>query len=130
MINNTCFQGRLVSDPELRTTQSGVSLLNFTVAWSEKYNEIERKCFLSCTAWRQTAEFISRYFKKGQEIALEGKLLTESWEKDGQKQSKTVLSVEHAHFCGSKVDSSGESKSRIAVSDDTENIIEDDDLPF
>lgn len=102
MVNRLVYQGRLTADPELRQTQSGISVIEFTVAWSEKYNEIETKCFLRCKAWRGTAEFISKYFTKGQEIAVEGKIITEQWEKDGQPQSRTICDVEKVHFCGSK----------------------------
>lgn len=104
MVNKTILQGRLTADPELRTTQSGVSFCNFTVAWSEKYKENETTCFLRCKSWRHTAEFVQKYFSKGQEIAVEGKLSTEEWEKDGVKNSMIVLTVEQAHFCGKKAD--------------------------
>lgn len=101
MINHTAYQGRLTADPELAKTQSGVSRLDFTIAWSDKYKEIETKCFLQCKAWRSTAEFIGKYFRKGQEIVVEGKLNTEEWENnEGKKQSRIILSVESAHFCG------------------------------
>lgn len=133
MLNSTCFQGRLTADPELRTTASGIENTEFTVAWSEKYNEVERKCFLRCKAWRQTARFINAYFFKGQEIAVMGKLLTEEWEKDGQKQSRTLLSVEQAHFCGSKSkDSTAKPKPAAASAPNVaiDEIDEDEDLPF
>lgn len=130
MLNNVCFQGRMVADPELRTTQSGVSVLSFTVAWSEKYKEIERKCFLRCQAWRQTAEFIGKYFCKGQEVLLQGKLNTEEWEdKDtGKKRSNTILSVEQVNFCGKK-----EITKNVGISmnpQDFEEIGTDEDLLF
>lgn len=98
MINHVTIQGRLTKDPEVKTTQSGIKFCNFTVAWSEKYKEVESKCFLSCKAWRQTAELLGKYWQKGKEILLEGRLLTEEWEKDGQKQSRTVLDVQNIHF--------------------------------
>jgi len=99
VLNKVCYQGRLTKDPELKQTQSGVSKLLFTVAWSEKYKEVETKCFLLCEAWRQTAEFIDRYFHKGQEINLEGHMVTEEWKENEQV---TFLVVDKAHFCGSK----------------------------
>ena len=99
MLNKVLIQGRLTKDPELKTTQSGVSMLLFTVAWSEKYKEVESKCFLLCKAWRQTADFISKYFTKGQEIAIDGHMVTEEW-KEGE--SVTLCLVDKAHFCGSK----------------------------
>lgn len=105
MINRTVLQGRLVRDVELRTTQSGISVASFTVAWSEKYKETETKCFLPCTAWRQTGEFVSKYFTKGQEINVTGKLQTREWEdKEGNKRSTIELVVDEAAFCGSKSD--------------------------
>lgn len=134
MINKMILQGRLTADPELRQTQSGISVIEFTVAWSEKYNEIETKCFLRCKAWRGTAEFVSKYFAKGQEIAIEGKIVTEQWEKDGQTQSRTICGVERVHFCGSKA-------SNINITPTTENtsqgnfegftpVDNNNDLPF
>ena len=70
MINKTVLQGRLARDPELRTTQSGVEVVSLTIAWSEKYKDVESKLFLNCTAWRQTGLFINSYFNKGQEICV------------------------------------------------------------
>lgn len=105
MINKTVLQGRLVRDPELRTTQSGVEIVSLTIAWSEKYKDVESKLFLKCTAWRQTGVFINTYFKKGQEICVEGKLETRSYQdKDGNNRSVTELIVDKAHFCGKKSD--------------------------
>ena len=98
MVNSLVFQGRLTKDPELKMTQSGVPSLLFTVAWSEKYKEVETTCFLLCRAWRHTAEFISKHFRKGQEIALEGRMVTESW---GEEKT-TLCVIDKAHFCGSK----------------------------
>ena len=108
MLNKTILQGRLVRDVEMRTTQSGVAVASFTVAWSEKYKETETKCFLPCTAWRNTGEFISKYFSKGQEIIVEGQLSTRTYvDKDGNNRSVLELTVDKAHFCGSKSDHSG-----------------------
>lgn len=103
MVNHAVLQGRLCADPELRTTQSGVSVCSFRVAWSEKYKETETKLFLSCTAWRGTGEMVSKYFHKGQEIAVEGKLSTREWEdQNGNKRSSVEMAVERVHFCGPK----------------------------
>ena len=135
MINKMILQGRLTADPELRKTQSDISVCSFTVAWSEKRNEIETKCFMRCTAWRGTAEFITNYFKKGQEIVVEGKMSTRDWT-DNEGNSRTVLelTVETAHFCGSKA-------SNVNTAPTTENAPQSDfegftpvdtetDLPF
>lgn len=103
MVNLTIMQGRLTAAPELRQTPSGVSVLNFTLAWSEKRNEIEEKCFLNCTAWQKTAEFISKYFTKGQEIIIVGKLKTRQWvDDDGNNRYALDLTVDTANFCGKK----------------------------
>ena len=141
MVNKFILQGRLTADPEIKQTPSGVSCANFTVAWSEKYKEVETKCFQRCKAWRSTADFIGKYFKKGQEITVDGKVITESWEKDGQKYSARVLIVDEAHFCGSKKDSQGEAAPAQAYAPPSaqtmpggtpqfEEVSGDDELPF
>ena len=76
--------------------------MELTIAWSEKYKEAETKCFLRCKAWRNTAEFIGNYFKKGQEIIIEGRMVTEQWEDGEEKKSRTICVIDKAHFCGSK----------------------------
>ena len=132
MLNKIEYQGRLTADVELKQTQSGVSFTEFTIAWSEKYKEVETKCFLRCKTWRQTAEFVSKYFKKGSEILIEGRLVTEQWEKDGQTQSRTICDVEKVHFCGSKSDNGGNSSPTYQANNATkfEEIGDDDSLPF
>lgn len=104
MLNHVTIQGRNVREMELKQTQSGIDNLIFTIAWSEKYKEIERKCFLKCKAWRQTAQFLDKYFHdKGAEMLLEGALETEEWtDKDGNKRSQVILNVDKVHFCGKK----------------------------
>lgn len=101
MVNKIIVQGRLTKDPEKKEA-GGFSFCEFTVAWSDKYKERETKLFLRCKAWRSTADFLEKYFVKGQEIVIEGSLATEEWEKDGQTQSRTVCNVEKINFCGSK----------------------------
>lgn len=129
MVNKVIFQGRLVADPDLKSTQSGISFLEVTVAWSEKYKETETRCFLRCKAWRHTAEFISKYFRKGQEILIEGNMVTESWEKEGEKQSRTICNVEKAHFCGPASGKSEKADNSINawVTVETED---EEELPF
>lgn len=134
MVNKVILQGRLTADPEIRYTQSQVAVVEFTVAWSEKYKETENKCFLRCKAWRHAAEFLCKYFCKGQEIAIVGHLLTEEWEKDGERKSRTICLVDEANFCGSK--STGQNQPAaeqpkedggfINVPDD----VTDEELPF
>ena len=135
MLNKIEYQGRLIADVELKQTQSGVSFAEFTIAWSDKYKEVETKCFLRCKTWRQTAEFISKYFKKGSEILVEGRMITEQWDKDGQAQSRTICDVEKAHFCGSKTENNTNTNyptPNFATSNvpNFEEIKPDDDLLF
>ena len=101
MINKTIMQGRFTRDPEIEV-KGGFDMCEFTIAWSEKFKEKETKCFLRCKAWREQANHVVKYFRKGQECVVEGKLLTEQWEKDGQKQSRTICNVDKVHFAGSK----------------------------
>lgn len=107
MVNNLILQGRLTADIDLKYTQSNVAYTEFTVAWSEKYKETETKCFLRCKAWRNTAEFLDKYFRKGQETVIVGHMVTEQWEADGEKKSRTICQVDKVNFYGSKADNSG-----------------------
>lgn len=135
MVNKLIYQGRLTADPELKRTQSDVANLEFTIAWSEKYKEVETKCFLRCKAWRNTAEFISKFFKKGQEIIVDGRMVTEQWEDNGDKKSRTICVIDKAHFCGSKSDSTPSDVSHstsVPGLDGFESIPDniDEELPF
>lgn len=128
MVNEVIYQGRLTKDPELKSTQSGISTLLFNVAWSNKYKDVETKCFLLCRAWRQTAEFISTYFKKGQEIIIVGHLETQKWDDD---KEVTLCMVDRAHFAGSKATTLRDDDAKPA-SDEFMNIPDnvDEELPF
>lgn len=132
MVNKLILQGRLVADPELRQTSSGTNVCSFRVAWSEKYKDTETKLFLSCTAWRGTGEMIAKHFSKGKEIILEGKLYTSFWkDNNGNDRQTTELTVERAHFVGSKADGNGASyQPNVSAADFTEMDGDDGDLPF
>ena len=127
MVNRMIIHGRLTKDIEV-IQAGGFPKTEFTVAWSEKYKDIEKKCFLRCVAWRETAKFLSNYFKKGQEIIVEGQMITDEWEKDGQKQSRTLCNIEKVHFCGSKTSDSAPA----AKNNDFVNVPEgtDEEIPF
>ena len=135
-VNSAVYQGRMVKDVELKTTQGGISFANFTLAWSEKYKETENKCYLRCKAWRQTAEFIDKFFHaKGSEVLVEGRLETVEWEKDGQKQSMTVLNVSRAHFCGKRQDATAAAEQphenmNIPAAETYVPVNDEDELPF
>ena len=113
-MNKVILVGRLTADPELRQTQSGVSSCRFTVAVDRRFadkNTGERQAdFISCTAWRQTAEFVSRYFNKGKLIAVEGSLRTGSYTDKNHSDVThytTDVFVDNVEFVGGKGESGG-----------------------
>lgn len=108
-MNKVIIMGRLTADPEKRQTQSGVASCRFTVAVDRRYadkNTGERQAdFISCTAWKQTAEFVSRYFSKGKMIALEGALRSGSYQDKNHPDVThytTEVFVDNVEFCGDK----------------------------
>lgn len=105
MINHLVFQGRFTKTPELKTSPNdGTKYVNFTLVWSEKNkNDKEMTCFIDCVAFAGLAEFITKYFEKGDMCIVEGKLLTRKYEDaEGKKKSKNELKVNKCHFCGYK----------------------------
>lgn len=145
MLNCAVIMGRLTADPELRQTPSGISVTRFAVAVDRGYVKAgeERKTdFINVVAWRQTAEFVSRYFSKGSMIAVQGSIQTGSYEKDGIKRSTFEIVADNVSFCGSKNESgnNGGSRPQAAATaatsfsngsvDDFSAIADDDDLPF
>lgn len=106
MLNVVAIQGRLTHDPELKTTPNGVSVCSFRIACERSYSSKgeERKAdFFTITAWRQTAEFVCKYFQKGSMIAVEGSLQTRQYQ-DQQGSNRTVVEVvaSNVSFCGGK----------------------------
>ncbi|MEA4919350.1 MAG: single-stranded DNA-binding protein [Clostridiaceae bacterium] len=138
MLNNVSLMGRLTADPELKTTPGGNAVLSITLAVERDYapqGQNKETDFIEIVAWRNTAEFINKYFSKGQMIALTGRLQTRTWEdKQGSKRKTTEIVTEHVYFAGDKP--SGGSKKPVAVDNDGEEFGEledaDDDgeLPF
>jgi single-strand DNA-binding protein len=101
--------GRLTRDPELRRTGSGVSVASFTIAVDRDFaKDGEKKTdFIDCVAWRQTGEFISKYFTKGRMIVVDGHLEIREWtDKEGNKRRNAEVIVDHAYFADSKKDDS------------------------
>ena len=149
MINKAILVGRLTADPELRTTQSGISVCSFSVAIDRRYSSGgERQTdFINCVAWRQSAEFISRYFGKGKMIGIEGSIQSRNYEdKQGNKRTAIEVVVDNASFIGSKAENGGSSygggfeasttqpQQNFAYQsgnvDDFQEITSDEDLPF
>lgn len=124
-MNNVSIVGRLTADPELKTTQSGISYTRFTVAVDRQYSKDKETDFLDCTAWRGTAEFISKYFFKGQRIGLTGRIQTGSYtDKDGNKRKTWEIVVDNCEFVERKQESYSGSNTNII------DVASDDDLPF
>lgn len=143
MINSVVIMGRLTFDPELRITPSGVSVVRFQIACDRNYqkpDEDRKTDFIDVTAWRRTAEFVSRYFRKGSMIAVEGSIQTDSYtDRDGNKRKSFQVVANSVSFCGSKAESGSTNPaySQPAPNDtfsdnsDFEEIVDDDDdLPF
>lgn len=133
MLNKVILMGRFTKDPELRATGMGTSVASFTLAVDRDFkgqNGKRETDFINCVAWKGTAEFISRYFKKGSMAALEGSLQIRPYEdKDGKKRTAAEVVVNNIYF--------GESKSNAAFNEPVSDIPpassfgdDDEDLPF
>lgn len=131
MVNRTILQGRLCADPEMRRTNNGTAVCSFRVAWSETVKDRETKLFLNCVAWQGTAEMICKYFRKGKELAVEGRLSTREYDdRDGNRRSVTEMTVDRVHFCGKNEDGHGMPPRTDGQSQFVEMDADDSDLPF
>lgn len=157
-LNKVILGGRLTSDPELKQTQSGIPVCSFSIAVNRRFskqtdengNAQQAADFINCTAWRQTAEFISRYFRKGSSICVTGSIQTRTWnDQNGQKRYATDVVIDEAMFVDSKSESNASSgapynayaasntganapafSSQADAAPKFEEISNDDDLPF
>lgn len=107
MLNHICIMGRLVRDPELRRTGSGTAVASFTVAvdrdFGPKDGGQKETDFIDCVAWRQTGEFVSKYFRKGGMIVVAGRLQIRSWtDKDGNKRKTAEVVADNCYFGSTK----------------------------
>lgn len=106
MLNVVAIMGRLVADPELRTTQSGTNVCSFRIACDRNFarqGEQRQADFIDIVAWRQQAEFVSKYFQKGSMIAIEGSLQTRQYQdKNGNNRTATEVLASQVSFCGGK----------------------------
>ena len=150
MVNQVFLIGRLVRDPEMRTTSSGINSTTFTVAVSRNYtnpNGERDTDFLNCVAWRKQAENIAKYCNKGSQVAVEGRIQTRSYDaQDGTKRYVTEIIADNVTFLGTRggnISSTDtdftNNNSNIATTDITEDpfkdfgdevALSDDDLPF
>lgn len=110
MLNRVVLMGRITRDVELKTLSSGVTVASFTVAVDRNYTpkgQEKQTDFINCVAWRQTAEFIGKYFGKGSMIAVDGTLQTRKYQdKNGANHTATEVVVDNASFTGEKRDGS------------------------
>lgn len=134
-MNKVILMGRLTKDVEMRQTPTGVSVARFTIAVNRRFagkDAQQQADFINCIAWRQTGEFISRYFSKGNMIAVVGSIQTRSWDdKDGKRQYATEVVVDEAYFTGEKAKSNtAEQQTNDFNTDEFEDLDLDGDLPF
>ena len=148
MLNRIILMGRITADPELKQTPNGVSVTSFSLAVERNYapQGAERQTdFINCVAWRNTADFISRYFAKGRMMAVEGSMQVRNYEdKNGNKRQAVEVVVDQAYFADSKSTSAPDSISankgtptpvtpisfNSGSDADFQSLDEDDDLPF
>lgn len=131
MLNHIAIQGRLTRDPELRYTPNNIPVATFCVAVDRDYDR-QKTDFINVVAWRQTAEFVDKYFRKGQLIVVSGSLQLRDWtDKHGDKRTVAEVVAEHVYFCGDKPNTAGKPVDVAPGSGFTEYDGEDDgELPF
>ena len=149
-LNKVILCGRLTADPELKQTTTGIAVVSFSLAVNRRYQskstegaQAQQTDFINVVAWRQTAEFISRYFRKGSALCITGSIQTRTWQdQQGQKRYATEVVADEAMFVDSKNDSNvGGSfttdtynapsySSTPEASPKFEELKTDDDLPF
>ena len=135
-MNVAILMGRLTADPELKHTPNNVAVTSFTIAVARSYakaGEARQTDFIDIVAWRSTAEFICKYFRKGQMIALQGSIQTRSYtDKQGNKRKAFEVVADGVHFCGGKSEEKTSDTAYAAPQEAPEHIdvTDDDDLPF
>ena len=150
-LNKVVLCGRLTADPELKQTQSGIAVVTFTLAVNRRFQsrtadqaQAQQADFISVVAWRQPAEFISKYFKKGSALCVTGSLQTRNWQdQQGNKRYSTEVVVDEAMFVESRSESTSQSSytpdaytqapsfsSNPGSAPNFEDHNTDDDLPF
>jgi single-strand DNA-binding protein len=141
-MNKVLLIGRLTKDPELRYTQSGTAVASFTLAVNRRFSNQsgDREAdFINCVAWQKSAEFVANYFRKGQQMALEGRLQVRSYDgNDGQRRWVTEVVAEQIEFVGSKNENgsgrqdyqNNNASAGSSLGLGEEIVFDDNDLPF
>lgn len=140
MLNVAVLMGRLCADPELKHTPNNITVTKFTIATDRDYSpkgQDKQTDFIDIVAWRNTAEFVCKYFRKGQLVAVQGAIQTRTYtDKDGNKRKAFELVADSVHFAESKKDNknqnTGTNQSPDITTDNEgfEEVPTDDDLPF
>jgi len=134
MINCVNFMGRIGKQPELRQTKTGKFTTSFTIGVARDYHTGEEKKtdWFDCTAWNKGAEFIAKYFHKGDMIAIVGRMETDDYiDKDGNKKKSYTVIVDRSSFCGAKRETEAPTPNiDVVVDEDGYKEITEDDLPF
>lgn len=137
-LNKVILGGRLTASPEMKQTPSGVAVTSFSVAVNRRYAKEGEQAsdFINAVAWRGTAEFICKYFKKGSSICIVGTIQTRSWtDQSGNKRYATEVVADEAYFVDSKSDASGSGEGNAVRAEaynapSFEPVKQDEDLPF
>ena len=133
MLNIVCMMGRLTTDPELKHTPNGVAVTSFTLAVDRSYvktGEERQTDFINVTAWRGTAEFVCKYFRKGQLMAVNGSIQTRGYtDKEGNKRKAFEVVADNVHFAEPKKEKA-DVDTQADAQTEFEEIPSDDDLPF
>jgi single-strand DNA-binding protein len=138
--NKVILGGRLTADVERKTTPSGVPVASFTIAVNRRFAKDGETDFINCVAWRQTADFVSKFFSKGSSISVVGSIQVRSWnDKDGQKRYATEVVADEAYFVDGKNDSAAAAPSasqyvpdqyKAPSAPEYKEIEDEEDLPF
>lgn len=129
-MNKAFLIGRLGKDPELKTTQSGISVCTFPLAVDDPFNKDKDAQWFNIVCWRKTAEFAAKYFFKGRKVAVEGRLQTRSYDaQDGSKRYITEIVADNIEFCDSKPEGGAQPRDTVSPSGDFSEV-PDDELPF
>ena len=125
-MNKAILMGRLTADPEIKQTPNGVAVARFTLAVNRRFAKEgqQQADFINCVAWRSQADFIGKYFRKGNMAAIEGSIQTSSWNgEDGKKRYATEVIADEVYFTGEKTNG-GQSQNQGFIE------IDDSDLPY
>ena len=138
MLNHITAAGRLTKDPELRRTQNGVAVASFTIACDRDIKDAsgnKQTDFIDCVAWRNTAEFVDKYFTRGRMVIVSGRLQMREWtDKSGAKRKNAEILAENVYFADSKRAVENTEKNETKEAEQTVDFdqveIDDDELPF